>query len=125
MALKFTKQHEWVKLDGETAIVGISDYAQKQLGDVVFTDLPAMGKKLKQFGEAAVVESVKAASEVYAPISGEVIEINNSLSQDPGQINRDPTGAGWFFKLRANDNAELNNLMSEAEYLAYVKGMSG
>ena len=118
--LKFTKDHEYVRLDGDIATVGISDYAQQQLGDVVFVELPAVGKKVTAGGEAAVVESVKAASEVYAPISGEVVEVNGALEGAPATVNEDPLGRGWFMKLRISDPAEFARLMSEAEYKAFV-----
>ena len=121
MTSRFTKDHEYVRLDGDVATVGITDYAQQQLGDVVFVELPAVGKQLSKGGEAAVVESVKAASEVYAPLSGEVLEVNAALPETPSAVNDDPTGAGWFMKLRVRDPAELEALMSEADYQAYVK----
>lgn len=119
-ALKFTKQHEWVRIDGPTATVGITEYAQNQLGDVVFVDLPSAGRKVEQFKEAAVVESVKAASEVYSPLSGEVVESNQNLPSNPGLINQSPLGDGWFFKLKIANQNELNNLLSEDEYKKYI-----
>jgi glycine cleavage system H protein len=122
-ALKFTKQHEWVRIDGPTATVGITEYAQHQLGDVVFVDLPAAGRKVEQFKEAAVVESVKAASEVYSPLSGEVVESNQNLPANPGLINQSPTGDGWFFKLKIANQNELSNLLSEEEYKTYIGGL--
>lgn len=118
---RYTKDHEYIRIEGETGTVGISDYAQSQLGDVVFVELPSIGKSLAKGGEAAVVESVKAASEVYAPVSGEVVEVNNALEEAPGAVNEDPAGKGWFLKLRLADAAELDGLMSEAEYQDYVK----
>ena len=121
--LKYSKEHEWVRVDGEIAAVGISDYAQAQLGDVVFVELPEVGKRLAKGGDAAVVESVKAASEVYAPLSGEVVEINEALGDDPELVNGSPTGDGWFFKIRLGDPSELDGLMDEAAYLEFVKGL--
>jgi glycine cleavage system H protein len=122
--LKFSKEHEWVRVDGDVATVGISDYAQAQLGDVVYVELPAVGKQVEQDKEAAVVESVKAASEVYAPISGEVVEINDALAGAPDTVNQAPTGAGWFFKLKIKDKKQLDGLMDEAAYKAYVEGLA-
>ncbi len=121
--LKYSKEHEWVRVEGEIAVVGISDYAQEQLGDVVFVELPEIGKLLARNAEAAVVESVKAASEVYAPLSGEVVEVNDTLSDDPELVNGAPTGDGWFFKIRFGDPSELDALMDEAAYLEFVKGL--
>jgi len=117
---KYTKDHEYIRMDGDVAIVGISDYAQSQLGDVVFVELPKLGKTLSKGDEAAVVESVKAASEVYAPVSGEVAEINSALEAQPGAINEDPEGSGWFMKVKLSDPSELAGLMSEADYKAYL-----
>ncbi len=121
--LRYTKEHEWVRVEGDVAVVGISDYAQKQLGDVVYVELPEVGRVFDQFAEAAVVESVKAASEVYAPVSGEVIEVNPALADEPATVNAEPTGAGWFLKLRVKDPSELDGLMDEAAYAAYVEGI--
>jgi glycine cleavage system H protein len=118
---KYSDQHEWVKLDGGIAVVGISDYAQCQLGDVVFVDLPAVGKSLKQRQEVAVVESVKAASDVYAPISGEVIQVNEALRNQPDLINTAPETEGWFFKLKPTNLNEMNTLMDEASYKTFVE----
>lgn len=120
---RYTKDHEYIRIDGETGTVGISDYAQGQLGDVVFVELPEIGKALSKGGEAAVVESVKAASEVYAPVSGEVVEVNSELEAAPGTVNEDPAGKGWFLKIKLKDAAELDGLMSEAEYQDYVKSL--
>ncbi len=122
-AVKFTKEHEWVRIDGDTATIGISEYAQSQLGDVVFVDLPGMGKKLTQFKEAAVVESVKAASDVYSPLSGEVVARNDVLSGNPGLINQSPLGDGWFFKIKIANQNELGALMTEDEYKKYIQGL--
>ncbi len=121
--LRYTKEHEWVRVEGDVAVVGISDYAQEQLGDVVYVELPEVGRVFDQLAQAAVVESVKAASEVYAPVSGEVIEVNQALADEPATVNADPTGAGWFLKLRVKDPSELDSLMDEAAYAAYVEGI--
>jgi len=121
--LKFTEQHEWVRVEGDTATIGISPYAAEQLGDVVFVELPAVGKKVAQFGEAAVVESVKAASEVYAPISGEVTEVNKALEANPALVNEGALKEGWFAKLKIKDKAELSKLMDEAQYKSYLEGL--
>lgn len=118
---RYTKDHEYVRVDGDVGTVGISDYAQGQLGDVVFVELPVVGKAVTKGGEAAVVESVKAASEVYAPVSGEVVEVNGELEAAPGTVNEDPAGKGWFVKIKLADASELEGLMSEAEYQNYVK----
>lgn len=120
-ALRFSKDHEWVRLDGEIAVVGITDWAQSQLGDVVYVELPEIGRRVEQGKEAAVVESVKAASEVYAPLSGEVVEVNEALAADPAKVNADPMGEGWFLKLRLSDPKELDGLMDEAAYQRFVE----
>ncbi len=124
MTTHYTKDHEYIRIDGDTGIVGITDYAQSQLGDVVFVDLPEIGKAIAKGGEAAVVESVKAASEVYAPVSGEVIEINRKLPDAPGTVNEDPAGQGWFLKLKIKDKSELDQLMSEGQYQDYLKSIA-
>lgn len=116
MSLYFTKDHEWIRVDGDTATVGISDHAQGALGDIVFAEAPEPGRTLNKGQEAAVVESVKAASDVYAPVSGEVIEANAAIADDPSVINSDPEGEGWFFKLRLSDASELDGLMDQAAY---------
>ena len=116
----YSKDHEWVAVEGDTATVGITDYAQGQLGDVVFVELPEVGKSFKQGAEAAVVESVKAASDVYAPISGEVLEINNELAGEPALVNSDAAGKAWFFKVKIADKSELNGLMDEAAYQKHI-----
>jgi glycine cleavage system H protein len=121
---RYTKDHEYIRVDGDTGIVGITDYAQSQLGDVVYVELPAIGKAVEKGGEAAVVESVKAASEVYAPVSGEVVEVNGDLEAAPATINEDPTGKGWFMKIRLTDASQLDGLMSEEDYETYVKSIS-
>ena len=123
MTVKFSKDHEWVRVEGATAVVGITDYAQTQLGDVVYVELPAAGRKLEQGKEAAVVESVKAASEVYAPISGEVTAANPDLTSEPARVNSDPMGAGWFFKMTIADPKQVDALMDEAQYKAFVAGL--
>jgi glycine cleavage system H protein len=115
-ALKFTKDHEWVRLEGDIAVIGITDYAQQQLGDVVFVELPDVGRVLESGKDAAVVESVKAASEVFAPIDGTVTETNPALVDEPATVNTDPEGAGWFFKVRVADPAQFDALMDEAAY---------
>jgi glycine cleavage system H protein len=124
MTTRYTKDHEYIRIEGDTGTVGISDYAQSQLGDVVFVELPSVGKTLSKGGEAAVVESVKAASEVYAPVSGEVIEVNSDLEASPGTVNEDPSGRGWFLKIRVKDQGELNDLMTEEQYQTYLKSIS-
>jgi len=121
MSLYFTREHEWIRVEGDTATVGISDHAQQALGDIVFAEVPDAGKQVKKGDDAAVVESVKAASDVYAPVSGEVIEGNPALADDPAIINRDPEGEGWFFKLKLADPMELDGLMDEAGYRDWVK----
>lgn len=116
MTTKFTPDHEYIRVDGETGIVGITNYAQEQLGDIVFVELPAIGKVLKKGDEAAVVESVKAASEIYAPVSGEVVEVNEALSGEPGLINTDAEANGWIFKVRIADSAEVDTLLDADGY---------
>ena len=116
MSLYFTKEHEWIRVEGDTATVGISDHAQHALGDIVFAEAPEAGRQLKKGDEAAVVESVKAASDVYAPVSGEVVEANGAIADEPALINTDPEGEGWFFKLRLADTSELDGLMDESSY---------
>ena len=120
-APRFTKDHEWVRLDGDLAVIGITDYAQSQLGDVVYVELPETGRRLEQGKEAAVVESVKAASDVYAPVSGEVAEVNETLAADPAKVNADPLGEGWFLKVRLADPTELDALMDEAAYRRFIE----
>ena len=116
----FTRDHEYMRVEGDTGIVGITDYAQSQLGDVVFVELPAPGTKVKQGEKAAVVESVKAASEVYAPISGEVVEVNEDLSNTPEKLNEDPHGAAWLIKVKVDGPGDFNNLLSVSDYQSYV-----
>jgi glycine cleavage system H protein len=122
--VRYTKEHEWVRLDGDLATVGISDYAQEQLGELVFVELPEIGRQVSQGGNMAVVESVKAASDVYAPVGGEVVEINSGLENDPGLVNRSAEDEGWFCKLRITDRGELTQLMDAAAYKEYVAGLS-
>ena len=121
--LRYTRDHEWIRVEGEVGTVGISDYAQAQLGDVVYVELPEVGKTVARAEEAAVVESVKAASEVYAPVSGEVVDVNRALEDDPALVNGAATGAGWFLKLRLSAPAEVDGLMDEAAYAAYVASL--
>ncbi len=120
MSLYFTKEHEWIRVEGDTAAVGISTHAQHQLGDIVFAEAPEAGRTVTRGGEVAVVESVKAASDVYSPASGEVVEANSAIAADPSIINSDPEGEGWFFKLKLSDPAELEALMGEDDYRAWV-----
>ncbi len=119
--LHFTDDHEWIRLEGDVATVGITDYAQEQLGDVVFVELPEAGTALEKGKEAATVESVKAASEIYAPLDGEVTEANAALADDPAKVNSDPQGEGWFFKMTLADSSQLDSLMDEAAYKAFVE----
>ena len=121
MSLYFTKEHEWIRVEGDTATVGISDHAQQALGDIVFAEVPEAGRTLSKGQDAAVVESVKAASDVYAPVGGEVTEGNASLADDPALINRDPEGEGWFFKLKLSNPSEIDGLMDEGSYRDWVK----
>ncbi|MFP5328675.1 MAG: glycine cleavage system protein GcvH [Alphaproteobacteria bacterium] len=121
MSLYFTREHEWVRVDGDTATVGITDHASQALGDIVFAEVPEAGRQVKKGEEAGVVESVKAASDVYAPVGGEIIEGNPALADDPAIINRDPEGEGWFFKLKLSDPSELDGLMNETDYRDWVK----
>ena len=118
--LRYSEDHEWVRVEGDVAVIGISHYAQDQLGDVVFVELPEPGLAVAQGDEAAVVESVKAASEVYSPVSGEVVEVNEPLADDPGLVNREPTGEGWFLKVRMSDPGEVDALLDEAAYRNFV-----
>ena len=123
MSLYFTPEHEWIRVEGDTATVGITHHAQGQLGDIVFVEVPEAGKSLSKGAEAAVVESVKAASDVYAPVSGEVVEGNQALVDDPSLVNTAAEGEGWFFTLRLSDDGELASLMDEAAYRSYVEGL--
>jgi glycine cleavage system H protein len=121
---KYTEDHEWIRIEGDVGTVGITDYAQGQLGDVVYVELPAVGKQVSQGGDMAVVESVKAASEVYAPVSGEVIAANDSLTDKPECINGDAMGTGWFVRLKLRDKGELAKLMDEAQYKTFLEGLA-
>lgn len=121
MTTYFSKDHEWISVDGDVATIGITAYAQEQLGDVVYVELPEAGKSLSQGDEAAVVESVKAASEVYAPIDGEVVEANEALTDEPAKVNEDPEGAAWFLKMKVGNAGQLSELLDEAAYKAYVE----
>ncbi|WP_084582045.1 glycine cleavage system protein GcvH [Sphingomonas azotifigens] len=120
MSRYFTEDHEWIEVDGDVATVGITEYAQSQLGDIVFVEVPDEGKELSKGDDAAVVESVKAASDVYAPVSGTVVEGNADLADNPALVNEDPEGEGWFFKMTLSDESELEGLMNEAKYQAFV-----
>jgi glycine cleavage system H protein len=120
--IKFTEEHEWIRLEGDVGTIGITDFAQSQLGDVVFVELPAVGRKVTKGGDAAVVESVKAASEVFSPVTGEVVEINQAIVDEPAKVNTDPMGEAWFFKVRLADPSELDGLMDEAGYAAFADG---
>jgi len=121
MSLYFTKEHEWIRIDGDEATVGISNHAQEALGDIVFVEVPERGRRVSKGQEAAVVESVKAASDVYAPVSGKVTEGNQAIADDPALVNRDPEGEGWFFKLKLDNPGELDGLMDEAAYREWLK----
>jgi glycine cleavage system H protein len=114
--LLYSKEHEWVKLDGDTATIGITDYAQNALGDIVYVELPRVGKQIDQFGNVGVVESVKAVSDLFTPIGGEIVEVNGGLDADPAAVNRDPYGEGWLFKVKLKDVNEKNNLLSPDDY---------
>ena len=121
--IRYTEEHEWIRVEGELGTCGISEYAQEQLGDVVFVELPEIGRAVTQGAECAVVESVKAASEIYAPVAGEVVEINQAIVDDPAKVNADALGEGWFFKLRIADAAELDKLMDAAAYRSFIEGL--
>jgi len=121
MAVKYTKEHEWVRLEGDIAVIGITAHAAEQLGDVVFVELPQPGALFKQRGEMAVVESVKAASDVYAPISGEIVAVNQAIVDEPAKVNEDPAGAAWFVKMKPSKPAELGALMDEAAYKEFTE----
>ncbi len=123
LPVRFTREHEWIRVEDGIGVVGITDYAQEQLGDVVFVELPAIGVAIEKGAQAAVVESVKAASEVYAPVSGEVVAVNEDLVEEPGWVNSDAMGAGWFFKIRVADVTELESLMDPGAYKDYLGGL--
>ena len=124
MTLKFTNEHEWLRLEGDTGTVGITDYAQQQLGDVVYVELPEIGRTVAKGEAVAVVESVKAASDIYAPAAGEIIAVNSALADAPGEVNNDAMGAGWFYKLRLSSPQEADALMDQAAYDAFVKSLA-
>lgn len=118
---KFTQDHEWIRIEGDTGVVGITDFAQEELGDLVYVELPEVGKEFSRGDEAAVIESVKAAADLKAPVTGTITEVNASLTDEPGKVNTDPSGAGWFFKIKIADPQELNDLIDEAAYAELVK----
>ncbi|HEX3861053.1 MAG TPA: glycine cleavage system protein GcvH [Stellaceae bacterium] len=120
MSVRYTRDHEWVRQEGDVVVVGITDYAQSQLGDIVYVELPEIGRTVEQGKEAAVVESAKAASEVYAPVSGEVVAVNEAIADDPARVNADATGEGWFLKLRLTEPQQFEALMDEAAYQTFV-----
>lgn len=122
--VRYSKEHEWIRVEGDIAVVGITDHAQEQMGDVVFVDLPAVGTEVEKDGDAAVVESVKAASDVYAPLSGEVVEVNTALEDDPSKVNADAEGDGWFMKIKIADASQLDDLMDADAYKAFVEAES-
>ncbi len=121
--VRYSEGHEWIRVEGEVGVVGITDYAQDQLGDVVYVELPEVGHRVERAAEAAVVESVKAASEVYAPATGEVVAVNDALNDDPSAVNSDPEGAGWFIKIKLDDVAELDRLMDAEAYRKYLESL--
>jgi glycine cleavage system H protein len=123
MTILYTEEHEWIRLEGEVGTIGITQYAQEQLGDVVFVDVPAVGRKVAKGESIAVVESVKAASDIFAPVAGEVVEANAALADTPGDVNVEPVGKGWFFKIKLADKSELDGLMDEAAYETFVKSL--
>lgn len=123
-SVKYTEDHEWVRIDGDIGTVGITDYAQEQLGDVVFVELPDAGRTVEKGGDAAVVESVKAASEIYAPMAGEITEVNQAVADDSSLVNSSPMTDGWFFKIRIADAGDLDGLMDEAAYKSFVEGLA-
>lgn len=120
MTTKYSEDHEWITVDGDVGTVGITDHAQEQLGDIVFVELPEVGSSVAAGGEAGVVESVKAASDLFTPVSGEIVEVNGALEAEPSLANSDPTGEGWFFKVKLSDASELDGLMDEAGYKAFI-----
>ena len=122
--IRFTKEHEYVRVENDTGTIGITDFAQGMLGDVVFVELPGIGKTFQQGAETAVIESAKAASAIYAPVSGEIVEVNDALQDAPGIVNEDPLGKGWFVKIKLSDKGELEGLMDEAAYGAFLKSLS-
>ena len=123
MTVKYSNEHEWIRVDGDVGTIGITNYAQEQLGDVVFVEVPQAGRKVAKGEACAVVESVKAASDIFAPVSGEIVEANGALTDSPGDVNAEPMGKGWFFKIRLSNKSELVGLMDEAAYNTFVKGL--
>jgi len=123
MSVKYTNEHEWIRVEGDVGTIGITNYAQEQLGDVVFVDVPAVGRKVTKGESVAVVESVKAASDIFAPVSGEIVEGNAALADAPGDVNAEPMGKGWFFRIRLSNKSELDGLMDDAAYNTFVKGL--
>ena len=121
--VKYSNEHEWIRVEGDVGTIGITQYAQEQLGDVVFVDVPQVGRKVTKGESIAVVESVKAASDIFAPVSGEIVEANGALTDAPGDVNAEPMGKGWFFKIRLSNKSELAGLMDEAAYNTFVKGL--
>jgi glycine cleavage system H protein len=124
MSVKYSNEHEWIRVEGDVGTIGITNYAQEQLGDVVFVDVPAVGRKVTKGESVAVVESVKAASDIFAPVSGEIVEGNAALADTPGDVNAEPMGKGWFFKIKLSNKSELDGLMEEAAYDAFVKTLA-
>jgi glycine cleavage system H protein len=123
MSVKYSNEHEWIRVEGNVGTIGITNYAQEQLGDVVFVDVPAVGRKVSKGESVAVVESVKAASDIFAPVSGEIVEGNAALADSPGDVNAEPMGKGWFFKIKLSNKSELDGLMDEAAYNTFVKSL--
>jgi glycine cleavage system H protein len=123
MSVKYSNEHEWIRVEGDVGTIGITNYAQEQLGDVVFVDVPAVGRKVTKGESVAVVESVKAASDIFAPASGEIVEGNAALADSPGDVNAEPMGKGWFFKIKLSNKSELDGLMDEAAYNTFVKSL--
>jgi glycine cleavage system H protein len=121
--IKYTNEHEWIRVEGDIGTIGITNYAQEQLGDVVFVEVPAVGRKVTRGESVAVVESVKAASDIFSPVSGEIVEGNAALADAPGDVNAEPMGKGWFFKIKLSNKSELDGLMDEAAYNTFVKGL--
>lgn len=122
--VKYTNEHEWIRVEGDIGTIGITNYAQEQLGDVVFVDVPQVGRKVAKGESVAVVESVKAASDIFAPVSGEIVEGNKALADSPGDVNAEPMGKGWFFRIKLSNKAELDGLMDEKAYDAFVKSLT-
>jgi glycine cleavage system H protein len=123
MSVKYSNEHEWIRVEGDVGTIGITNYAQEQLGDVVFVEVPAVGRKVTRGESVAVVESVKAASDIFSPVSGEIVEGNAALADAPGDVNAEPMGKGWFFKIKLSNKSELDGLMDEAAYNTFVKGL--